>query len=146
MILRPPRSTLFPCTTLFRSVLVCVIVLAHASVNVHVSVTLPPHGPGNALNVNFTDPLIKHDPLPPFVYPSVLVTAAPHATVIAGAAANTATAAPLTVIVLVFVIVLAHASVIVGVSVTLPAHGPVNELSVDVTDPLIKHVPLPPFV
>jgi len=44
-------------------ILVCVIVLAHASVNVHVSVTLPPHGPGRALNVDVTVPLIKHVPL-----------------------------------------------------------------------------------
>ena len=47
--------------------LVCVIVLAHASVNVQLSVTLPPHGPGNALNVDVTVPLIKHDPLALFV-------------------------------------------------------------------------------
>ena len=44
-------------------VLVCVIVLLHASVNVHVSVTGPPHGPGNALKVEVTVPLIKHAPL-----------------------------------------------------------------------------------
>ena len=44
-------------------VLVCVMVLAHASVNVQVSVTDPPHGPGSALNVDVTVPLIKHDPL-----------------------------------------------------------------------------------
>ena len=44
-------------------VLVCVIVLAQASVNVHVSVTAPPHGPGSALNVDVTVPLIKHVPL-----------------------------------------------------------------------------------
>jgi len=44
-------------------ILVCVIVLAHASVNVHVSVTLPPHGPGKALNVDVTVPLIKQEPL-----------------------------------------------------------------------------------
>ena len=48
-------------------VLVCVIVLAHASVNVQVSVTDPPHGPGSALNVDVTVPLIKHDPLALFV-------------------------------------------------------------------------------
>ena len=48
-------------------VLVCVIVLLHASVNVHVSVTGPPHGPGNALNVEVTVPLIKHVPLAPLV-------------------------------------------------------------------------------
>ena len=47
--------------------LVCVIVLAQASVNVQVSVTAPPHGPGSALNVDVTVPLIKHDPLALFV-------------------------------------------------------------------------------
>ena len=65
---------------------------------------------------------------------------------IGGAAANTATGAGLTVIVLVCVIVLAHASVNVQVSVTVPPHGPGNVPSVDVTVPLIKHPPLPPFV
>ena len=44
-------------------VLVCVIVLAQPSVNVHVSVTDPPHGPGSALNVDVAVPLIRHDPL-----------------------------------------------------------------------------------
>ena len=48
-------------------ILVCVIVLAHASVNVQVSVTFPPHGPGSALNVEVTVPLIKHVPLALFV-------------------------------------------------------------------------------
>ena len=48
-------------------ILVCVMVLAHASVNVHVSVTLPPQGPGNALNVDVTVPLIKQLPLAPLV-------------------------------------------------------------------------------
>ena len=43
------------------------MVLLHASVNVHVSVTGPPHGPGNALNVDVTVPLIKHVPLAPLV-------------------------------------------------------------------------------
>ena len=65
---------------------------------------------------------------------------------IGGAAANTATGAGLTVIVLVCVIVLAHASVNVHVSVTGPPHGPGRALNVEVTDPLIKHVPLPPLV
>ncbi len=45
----------------------CVIVLLHASVNVQLSVTLPPHTPGGALNVDVTVPLIRHAPLPPFV-------------------------------------------------------------------------------
>ena len=48
-------------------VLVCVIVLAQPSVNVHVSVTDPPHGPGSALNVDVTVPLIKQVPLAPLV-------------------------------------------------------------------------------
>ena len=39
------------------------IVLPHASVAVHVSVTVPPHGPGSAVCVDVTVPLIKHDPL-----------------------------------------------------------------------------------
>ena len=63
-----------------------------------------------------------------------------------GATANTATGAGLTVIVLVCVIVLLHASVNVQVSVTLPPHGPGNVPSVEVTVPLIKHVPLALFV
>ena len=48
-------------------ILVCVIVLAQASVNVHVSVTDPPNGPGSALNVDVTVPLIRHVPLALFV-------------------------------------------------------------------------------
>jgi len=44
-------------------VLDAVIVLPHASVAIHVSVTLPPHGPGRALNVDVTVPLIKQEPL-----------------------------------------------------------------------------------
>jgi hypothetical protein len=42
--------------------------LPHASVAVHVSVTVPPQGPGVALNVDvFEVPLIKQFPLNPFV-------------------------------------------------------------------------------
>ena len=63
-----------------------------------------------------------------------------------GAAANTTTGAGLTVMILVCVIVLLQASVNVHVSVTGPPQGPGNVPSVDVTVPLIKHVPLPPFV
>ena len=48
-------------------VLVCVMVLLQASVKVQVSITGPPHGPGNALNVEVTVPLIKQDPLAPLV-------------------------------------------------------------------------------
>jgi len=43
-----------------------VIVLAQASVNVQVSVTVPPHGPGAAVCVDVAVPLIKHVPLAPF--------------------------------------------------------------------------------
>jgi len=81
--------------------LVCVMVLLQASVNVHVSITLPPQGPGSVPSVDVTDPLIRQLPLALFVYPSELVTAAPHATVIGGAAANTASGAGLTVMTLV---------------------------------------------
>ena len=63
-----------------------------------------------------------------------------------GAAANTATGAGLTVIVLVCVMVLLHASVNVQVSVTGPPQGPGNALNVEVTEPLIKHAPVPPLV
>jgi len=66
--------------------------------------------------------------------------------VIAGAAANTATGAGSTVIVLLCVIVRLQASVNVQVSVTGPPQAPGNALKVDVTDPLIKQVPLAPFV
>ena len=65
---------------------------------------------------------------------------------IGGAAANTATGAGLTVITLVCVMVLAQASVNVQVSVTGPPHAPGSALNVDVTDPLIRQVPLPLFV
>ena len=42
--------------------------LPHASVAVHVSVTVPPQGSGVALNVEVLDvPLIKQFPLNPFV-------------------------------------------------------------------------------
>ena len=44
-------------------VLEAVIVLPHASVAVHVSVTVPPQGPGAAVCVDVALPLIKHVPL-----------------------------------------------------------------------------------
>ena len=127
-------------------VLALVIVRLHASVKLQVSVTGPPHGPGNALNVEVTVPLIKQDPPALLVYVRSLTTAAPQATVMGDAAANTATGAGLTVIVLVWVIVLLQASVKVQVSVTGPPHGPGNTLNVDVTVPLTRHVPLAPLV
>ena len=42
--------------------------LPHASVAVHVSVIVPPHGPGVAEKVDVLDvPVIRHDPVSPFV-------------------------------------------------------------------------------
>ena len=42
--------------------------LPHGSVAVHVSVMVPPHGPGVAEKVEVADvPLMRHDPLSPFV-------------------------------------------------------------------------------
>ena len=46
-------------------VLKAVIVLPHASVAFHVSVTVPPQGPGAAVCVDVADPLIKQVPLNP---------------------------------------------------------------------------------
>ena len=69
-----------------------------------------------------------------------------HETVIGGAAAKTAGGAGSTVMTLDCVIVLPHASVNVQLSVTVPPHAPGGALKVDVTLPLIRHAPLPPFV
>ena len=46
-------------------VLTAVIVLPHASVAFHVSVMVPPQGPGAAVCVDVADPLIKQVPLDP---------------------------------------------------------------------------------
>ena len=64
---------------------------------------------------------------------------------IGGAVVNTATGAGSTVMFLVCVMVLLQASVNVQVSVTFPPHTPGSALNVDVTVPLIRHDPLPPF-
>jgi hypothetical protein len=47
-------------------VLDAVVLLPHASVAVHVSVTVPPQGPGAADCVDVAVPLIKQLPEPPF--------------------------------------------------------------------------------
>ena len=62
------------------------------------------------------------------------------------AAANDATGAGLTVIVLDWLMVLPQASVNVQVSVTGPPHAPGSALNVEVTFPLIRHDPVPPLV
>ena len=46
-------------------VLEAVIVLPHASVAVHVSVTVPPQGPGATVCIDVALPLIKQVPLNP---------------------------------------------------------------------------------
>ena len=46
-------------------VLLAVVVLPQTSVAVHVSVTVPPHGPGAAVCVDVAVPLIKQLPLAP---------------------------------------------------------------------------------
>ena len=47
-------------------VLDAVMVLPHASVAVHVSVNVPPHGPGADVCIEVAVPLIKQVPEPPF--------------------------------------------------------------------------------
>jgi hypothetical protein len=124
--------------------------LPQGSVAVHVSVTVPPHPPGAAVNVEgFELPLIKHAPLPPFVYGNVLaVGIEPHATVIAPGAVIVGNGAGSTVITLVTgASGLPHASVAVHVSVTVPPHGPGVAVNVDEFDvPEIKQAPVPLFV
>ena len=87
--------------------------LPHASVAVHVSVIVPPHGPGAAENVDVADvPVIKQDPLSPLVNVRVDdVGVAPQAMVIGPGALITGSAAGVTVIVLDPLIVLPQASV-----------------------------------
>ena len=76
--------------------------LPHASVAVHVSVTVPPQGPGVVVNVERLDvPLIKQPPVNPLL--NVIVLAAgtpPQSTVIGPGAVIVGSAAGLTVIIL----------------------------------------------
>jgi len=69
---------------------------------------------------------------------------APHATVIFAGAVIVGNAAGSTVIVLEAVIVLPQASVKVQVSVTVPPQEVGAGVCVEVTEPVIKHVPEPP--
>ena len=123
--------------------------LPHASVAVHVSVTVPPHAFGEALNVDgFEVPLSKQPPVNPFVYGMVLGAGnEPHATVIAPGAVIVGNAAGLTVITLdTDASGLPHASVAVHVSVTGPPHAG-TALNVDGLEvPLSKQPPLNPLV
>jgi hypothetical protein len=124
--------------------------LPHASVAVHVSVTLPPHPPGAALKVEgFDVPVIKQAPVPLFVYGNVLEAGnAPQATVIGPGAVIVGSDAGSTVITLVTgASGLPHASVAVHVSVIVPPHPPGAAVKVDGSDvPEIKQTPLPLFV
>ena len=124
--------------------------LPHASVAVHVSVTVPPHGPGVAVNVDgFDVPEIRQAPVPLFVYGNVLATGIePHATVIAPGEVMVGNKAGSTVITLdTGARGLPHASVAVHVSVTVPPHAPGAAVKVEALDvPLIKQAPLPLFV
>ena len=122
------------------------IVLPHASVAVHVSVTVPPHAPGIVLNVDgFEEPVIRHSPLNPFEYTNALGDGiAPHATVIFGGAVIVGNTAGEMVIVLVTgASGLPQISVAVQVSVIVPPHDPGAALKVDVFEvPLMRQPPL----
>jgi hypothetical protein len=122
--------------------------LPQASVAVHVSVMVPPHGPGAAENVDVADvPVIRHDPLSPLVNVRVDDTGvAPQAIVLAAGAVITGSAAGVTVMVLDPLITLVHASVNVHESVSVPPHPVTVPVRVAVTVPDIRHVPLPELV
>jgi hypothetical protein len=118
------------------------------SVAVHVSVIVPPHGPGVALNVDGLDvPLNKHDPLRPFVYGSVpAVGVTPHAIVIPPGAVIVGNVAGVTVIILLPLIVLLHASVNVQLSVSVPPQPLAVPVLTAVTVPDIRQGPDEEFV
>ena len=117
--------------------------LPHASVAVHVSVIVPPHGPGAAENVDVADvPVIRHDPVSPLVYVSVDDGGvAPQAIVIAAGAVMVGSVAGVTVIALDPVMVRLHASVNVHVSVSVPPHPVIVPVLTAVTVPDIRHDP-----
>ena len=122
--------------------------LPQASVAVHVSVIVPPHGPGAAEKVEVADvPVIRQDPVSPLVNVSVEdAGVAPQAIVIPEGAVITGSAAGVTVIVLDPLIVLPHASVYVQLSVSVPPQPVTVPLLVAVTLPDIKHDPLAPLL
>ena len=129
---------------------VATLVLLHTSVAVQVSVTVPPHASGVAVNVDAFDvPLISQPPVNPLLKLIVLdAGTAPQATVIAAGAVIVGKAAGDTVMVLdTDVITLPHASVAVHVSVTVPPHpvaGAAEKVEgLDV--PVIRHDPVSPF-
>ena len=122
--------------------------LPHASVAVHVSVIVPPHGPGAVENVDVLEvPVTRQDPVSPFVKVSVdAAGVAPQAMVIAPGAVITGSAPGVTVIALDPLIVLPHASVYVQLSVSVPPQPVIVPLLVAVTVPDIRQVPLAPLL
>jgi hypothetical protein len=124
--------------------------LPHASVAVHVSVTVPPQAPGGVVNVERLDvPLIEQFPCRPLLNDIVLGAGiAPQATVVLAGAVMIGRAAGDTVIVLdTGARTLPHASVAVHVSVTVPPHGPGVVVKVEGFEvPLIRQVPVSPLV
>src|SRR5688572_9715510 len=129
-------------------VLDAVIVLLHASVNVQVSVYVPPHAVWEPVITPVAVPDISQTPVCPLVYANVVGAGAdvPHGIVRLGAAANTAGGAGSTVIVLDAVIVRLHASVNVQVSVYVPPHAVCEPVITPVAVPDISHTPVCPFV
>ncbi|MEJ7679910.1 MAG: hypothetical protein WKG06_19040 [Segetibacter sp.] len=151
----PPQSTVMSSGAVIvgnaagRTVMVLdteAIVLPHASFAVNVSVTVPPHAPGVAVNVEGLDvPLISHPPVKPLLKGIVLGAGTPpQSTVMSAGAVIVGNAAGRTVIVLdTEASVLPHASFAVNVSVTVPPHAPGVAVSVEVLDvPLISHPPV----
>ena len=124
--------------------------LLHASVAVHVSVTIPPHAPGVDVNVDVPEvPLIAQPPLNPLVKLNVDAAGIPpHDTVILPGAVIVGKAAGCTKIVLdTDASGLLQASVAVHVSVTNPPQALGVAVKVDVAEvPVIAHPPLNPLV
>jgi len=124
--------------------------LPQASVAVHVSVTVPPQGPGLAVNVDGLEvPVIRHPPVNPLLKLMVLVAGkAPQSTVIAAGAVIVGSAAGETVMVLdTGASALPQASAAVQVSVTVPPQALGVGEKVDGLDvPDIRHPPLNPLV
>jgi hypothetical protein len=122
--------------------------LPQISVAVHVSVIVPPHGPGVALNVDVLEaPLIKQEPLCPLVYGSVPdAGVTPQAMVIPAGAVIPGKAAGVTVIVRLPLMVLLQTSVNVQVSVNVPPHALAVPVLTAATVPDIKQVPDDEFV
>ena len=124
--------------------------LPHASVAVHVSVTVPPQAPGVAENVDKLDvPLIRQPPDKLLVKAIVLAAGNdPHATVVLARAVIVGNVAGLTVMVRdTGARALPHASVAVHVSVTVPPQASGVAENVDMSEvPLMRQPPLKPLV